>query len=229
MVIAVLLTSSSAVAQTPASTESIVVVTGEGLVKAAPDQAWVTLATEHRSKNPKDAQSQIAKAMTAVQERLAAAGLPKDAIRTTAYDLQLESDWINGRQVARGYVARNTIEVRLDDITRVGEVINLAITSGATAVHGVRFDLKQREALEREALKRATANARARAEAAAAGAGATIGRVVRIEEPGNRPYPPPAPMMMMREAAQDGRAASTPVVAGEIEIRSSIVLTATLK
>jgi uncharacterized protein len=229
MVIAVLLTSSSAVAQTPASTESIVVVTGEGLVKAAPDQAWVTLATEHRSKNPKDAQSQIAKAMTAVQERLAAAGLPKDAIRTTAYDLQLESDWINGRQVARGYVARNTIEVRLDDITRVGEVIDLAITSGATAVHGVRFDLKQREALEREALKRATANARARAEAAAAGAGATIGRVVRIEEPGNRPYPPPAPMMMMREAAQDGRAASTPVVAGEIEIRSSIVLTATLK
>jgi len=229
IVIAVLLTSSSAVAQTPASTESLVVVTGEGLVKAAPDQAWVTLATEHRSKNPKDAQSQIAKAMTAVQERLAAAGLPKDAIRTTAYDLQLESDWINGRQVARGYVARNTIEVRLDDITRVGEVIDLAITSGATAVHGVRFDLKQREALEREALKRATANARARAEAAAAGAGATIGRVVRIEEPGNRPYPPPAPMMMMREAAQDGRAASTPVVAGEIEIRSSIVLTATLK
>jgi len=229
IVFAVILTSSSAAAQTPASTEPIVVVTGEGLVKAAPDQAWVTLATEHRSKNPKDAQSQIAKTMTAVQERLAAAGLPKDAIRTTAYDLQLASDWINGRQVPRGYVARNTIAVRLDDITRVGEIIDLAVTSGATAVHGVRFDLKQREALEREALKRATANARARAEAAAAGAGATIGRVVRIEEPGNRPYPPPAPMMMMREAAQDGRAASTPVVAGEIEIRSSIVLTATVK
>jgi hypothetical protein len=36
-------------------------------------------------------------------------------------------------------------------------------------------------------------------------------------------------MMMMREAAPDGRAASTPVVAGEIEIRATIILTAALK
>src|SRR5918993_1044985 len=229
VVLILILTSSYAEAQAPSATEPLVVVTGEGLVKAPPDQAWVTLATEHRSKNPKEAQSQIATAMTAVQDRLVAARLPKDAIRTISYDLQLESDWINGRQVPRGYVARNTIEVRLDDITRVGEIIDLSITSGATAVHGVRFDLKQREALEQEALKRATANARARAEAAAAGSGSTIGRVVRIEEPGNRPYPPPAPMMMMREAAQDGRGAATPVAAGEIEIRATIILTATLK
>ena len=100
------------------------------------------------------------------------------------YDLQLESDWVNGRQVPRGYVARNLIEVRLDDITRVGEVIDVAVTSGVNAVHGVRFDLKKREPLERDALKRATADARMRAEAAAAGAGRSIDRVIRIEEPG---------------------------------------------
>ncbi|MBA3270161.1 MAG: SIMPL domain-containing protein [Acidobacteria bacterium] len=221
---------SPARAQTPATTptDAVVVVSGEGLVKAAPDQAWVTLAAESRSKNPKDAQSQNAKTMNTVQERLALAGFPKDAVRTVAYDLQLESDWVNGRQVPRGYLARNTIEVRLDDITRVGEVIDISISSGATSVHGVRFDLKQRASLEREALKLATADARGRAEAAAAGVGTTIGRVLRIEEPGGRPSPP-GPMMMMREVAQDARAASTPVVAGEIEIRASVVLSATLK
>jgi uncharacterized protein len=208
--------------------EPVVVVSGEGLVKAAPDQAWVTIAAESRSKNPKEAQAQNAKAMTTVQQSLMAAGIPKDAIRTIAYDLQLESDWVNGRQVPRGYVARNTIEVRLDDITRVGDVIDISVTGGATSVHGVRFDLKQRDMLEREALKRATADARARAEAAAAGAGSSIGRVVRIEEPVARPYPPPPQMMMAREVAQDSRT-PTPVIAGEIEIRASVVLTATLK
>ena len=228
LICAVIGLSSSALAQTPTQPDPVVVVSGEGIVKAAPDQAWVTLAAESRSKNPKEAQAQNAKAMSAVQEKLMAAGISKDAIRTLSYDLQLESDWVNGRQVPRGYVARNTIEVRLDDITRIGEVIDISVTSGATSVHGIRFDLKQRDALEREALKRATGDARARAEAAAAGAGASIGRVVRVEEPTVRPYPPPAPMMMAREAAQDSRA-QTPVVAGEIEIRATVVLTATLK
>jgi uncharacterized protein YggE len=145
-----------------------------------------------------------------------------------SYDLQLESDWVNGRQVPRGYLARNLIEVRVDDITRVGEVIDVAVTSGVNSVQGVRFDLKNRETLEREALKRATADARARAEAAAAGGGRTIDRVIRIEEPGNRLYPMPAPAPVMRAMAADQRA-ETPIVAGEIEIRAAIVITATLK
>jgi uncharacterized protein YggE len=221
---------SVATAQTTSTpSEPVVVVSGEAVVKAAPDQAWVTLAVESRSKDPKDAQTQNAKAMTNVQQRLAAAGISKDAIRTVSYDLHLESDWVDGRQVPRGYVARNTIEVRLDDLTRVGEIVDIAITSGANNVQGVRFDLKQRDALEREALKRATADARARADAAAAGVGASIGRVVRIEEPVRGGFPPP-PVPMMREmAAQDARAVSTPFVVGEIEIRSTVVLTATLK
>jgi uncharacterized protein YggE len=224
------LSSAAAWAQTPsAPTEPVIVMTGEGSIKAAPDQAWVTLAVESRSKDPKDAQTQNAKVMSTVQQRLVAAGIPKDAVRTLGYDLHFESDWVNGKQVPRGYVARNTVEVRVDDIARVGEVIDVAITSGANNVHGVRFDLKQRAALEREALKQATADARARAEAAAAGVGATLGRVLRIEEPTRNVFPP-QPMPMMRElATQDARGASTPVVAGEIEIRSTVVLTAALK
>ena len=82
--------------------------------------------------------------------------------------------------------------------------------------------------LEREALKRATADARARAEAAASGAGRTIDCVIRIEEPtGGRPMPP-TPMMMMREAAV-AATPPTPVAPGELEIRATVVLTATLK
>jgi uncharacterized protein YggE len=228
---ALILTPSLVTAQSqppsPPSSEPVVVMTGEGVVKIAPDQAWVTIGAESRSRNPKEAQSQNAAAMTAVQQKLTAAGIAKDAIRTLAVDLQLESDWVNGRQVPRGYVARNTIEVRLDDIIRVGEIMDMAVTGGATTIHGVRFDVKQRESHERDALKRATADARARAEAAAAGAGRTIDRVIRIEEPISRPVPMPMPMMSAR-TAEDARA-QTPVAAGEIEIRATVVLTATMR
>lgn len=220
-----LLTSTVVSAQTPQP--DVVVVSGEGLVKSAPDQAWVTLVVESRSRNSRDAQSQTSQTMTAVQQKLAGAGIPKDAIRTIAVDLNIDAEWVNGRQVPKGYVSRNVIEVRIDDVAKVGDVMDAAVASGVTAVQGVRFDLKQRESLEREALKRATADARQRAEAAAAGAGRAIDRVIRVEEPGARPMPPPQQMMMMRQVAADQ--AQTPVVAGEIEIRANVTLTATLK
>ena len=102
--------------------EPVVVTSGEGIVKRAPDRAWVTIATESRAKGPRDAQKMNADAMSAVMQRLKGAGLPADAIRTLSYDLQPEFDYANGRQTLRGYVARNSVEVRVDDLPRLGEV-----------------------------------------------------------------------------------------------------------
>ena len=65
--------------------EPVIVMSGEGVVKAAPDLAWVTFAVESRSKNPKEAQTQNAKSMTSVQDRLLAAfGLTQLQLPTIA-------------------------------------------------------------------------------------------------------------------------------------------------
>src|SRR5207248_4760075 len=97
-----------------------------------------------------------------------------DAIRTIGIDLQQEFDFPQGRRVAREFVARNTIEVRVDDLARVGDVLDVAVQAGAAATSGVRFDLRDRSGAEREALRLAVADARARADAAAAGTGRSI-------------------------------------------------------
>ncbi|MDP3719978.1 MAG: SIMPL domain-containing protein [Acidobacteriota bacterium] len=214
-----------AAAQTAPPEPPTVVVSGEGVVKAVPDQAWVTIGTESRSKVSKEAQSRNAEAMTAVQQKLGALGIAKDAIRTIAIDLQLEYDYANGRQTPRGYVARNTIEVRVDDFAKLGDVLDAAVGSGATNLHGLRFEVKNREALEREALQLAVANAMGRAEALAAGAKRTIDRVIRIEE-SSVGRGPEMPVMAMRMKAED---ASTPVAAGELEIRAQVRIIAALK
>ena len=56
--------------------------------------------------------------MTTVQQRIAAAGIARDAVRTLGYSIQQEFDFANGRRTPRGYLARNSIEVRLDERTR---------------------------------------------------------------------------------------------------------------
>jgi uncharacterized protein len=166
--------------------------------------------------------------MRPVQEKLRGAGLPADAIRTTGYDVQYEWDFVNGKRVGRGYVARNSIEVRIDTIDRVGEYLEIAVGSGATSLNGIRFDMKDQAKLEREALRLAVSDARAKADAAAAGAGRAIDRIVRIDEQGG--ISPPVPMPYLRQAAQTAAADATPpIAAGQLEIRARVSLTASLK
>ena len=216
-------------AQAPAiPAEPIVVTTGEGIVRAVPDRAWITITSESRASNPREAQERNAERMQPVIEKLRAAGVPAEAIRTVGYDLQQEWDFVEGRRVSRGYVARNSIEVRVDDISRVGELLEIAVGSGATSVSNLRFDLKDQAKLEREALRLAVADARARAEAAAGGAGRAIDRIVRIDEIPTGNVPPPMPFMRA-ELAQAASDAAPPISAGQMEIRSQVTLTAVLK
>jgi hypothetical protein len=206
-----------------------IVTVGRASVKTAPDRAFVTVATEATAPAPAAAQQQIAQAMTAVRSALKAARVPDEAIRTLAYGLQEEVEFPNGKKVRKGYRALNTIEVRVDDITRVGEVIDAAVKAGANNVSDIRFDLKDRDTVEREALRKAVADARARAEAAAAGAGVTIGGILRIDEQGQVvPVPRPVQMMAMRGAAM-ADAPETPVSAGEIEVQATVTLTVSIK
>jgi uncharacterized protein YggE len=204
-----------------------IVTTGEALVRRAPDQAFITLAVETRARNPKDAQQQNAEQMTAVQQRVIAAGIVKDAIRTTGYRIQQEFDYPNGRRVPREYVARNGLEIRLDSVERTGEILDATVQAGATSVTGVRFELKDRNALEREALRLAVQDARARAEALAEGAGRTIDRVLKIDD-SRQPVVAFRQMeMSARAAAADG--APTPIEVGLVEVRAEVQLTVSIK
>jgi len=217
-----------AVAQESSAAANVVVTTGEAVVQRPPDRAFVTIASEARARNPRDAQRQNADAMNAVRDRLTQAGVGRDAVRTVGVYLQQEFDFQQGRRIPREWVARNTIEVRIDDLARAGEVLDLAVQGGAASVGGIRFDLHDRAAAEREALRLAVADARARADAAASGAGRAIDRIVKIDDARDVAIAPPRPMMMTLARAEPSQA-PTPIDSGEIEIRARVTLTASMK
>lgn len=217
----------SPIAAAPSTEAPVIVTTGEGVVKTTPDRVWITIAAESRAKSPRDAQRANADAMKTVLDKLKALGLPADAIRTAGYDLQPQFDYVNGKQSLREYLARNTVEVRVDEVARAGDVLDAAVGSGATSVSGVRFDLKDRTAAERDALRKAVADARGRADAAAAGAGMHVDRVVKIEEQ-RVMTPEPRPVMMTRQAMV-AESAVTPMAPGELEVRATVTMTSSIK
>ena len=201
-----------------------ILTTGEAIVRRAPDVAYLTLAVESRAKSSREAQRQNADALAGVQRQLANSGVAKEAQRTLGLWLEQEFDNVNGRRVARDFVARNTLEIRIDDLARAGEIADAVVQGGATSLNGNRFDLKDRAAVERDALRAAVVDARARAEAAAAGAGGTVDRILKIED-SRTEAPPPRPFMMRAEAAPP----STAIEPGFIEIRAQVALTVSMK
>jgi uncharacterized protein YggE len=216
-------------AQAQSTSGPVVVTQGEAVIKRAPDRAWVTVASETRDARAERARSLSAEGMTALQAALKATGLGDDAIRTTGYSLTPEMDWKSGRGVVRGYVVRNQIEVRIDDLDRLSAVIDAATTSrGATlSITGPRFSLKDEASAQAEALRNAVTSAMARARAMAMGAGRTLGAITRIEDHNLGGAAPPEPRMM-RMAAADA-STPTPITPGELEIRALVTLTVELR
>lgn len=216
-------------AQAQSSSGPVVVTQGEAVIKRAPDRAWLTVASESRDARADRARTLSAEGMTALQAALKSAGLTEDAIRTTGYSLVPEMDWKSGRGVVRGYVVRNQIEVRIDDLDRLSAVIDAATTSRGTSlsITGPRFSLKDEASAQAEALREAVTSAMARARAMAMGAGRTLGAITRIEDHKVSGMPPPQPMMRMAAAAD--ASTPTPITPGELEIRAAITLTVELR
>jgi uncharacterized protein YggE len=225
-----MLTVLAAIVAAPASAGQVqpqgppsIVTRGEASVKRAPDQAWVSIAAESRASTSAEAQRLAAEAMKSVDSALSRAGLTEAAIKTTGYSLQPDMEYVNGRGRVRGYIARNQVEVRVDDLKKLSAVIDAAGAAGATSMAGLRFDIKDRDNVEREAVRLAVEDAMARAKSIASGAGASLGPILRIEE--QRDSPPVQPMYRMATMSVAEVPAQTPISAGELEIRAQVTLT----
>ena len=164
---------------------------------------------QHRRRKPlevrKDAQQRNAEAMTAVMQKIAAFGIPKDAIKTTAIDLQMEFDYANGSR-RRAAMSRATPLKSASTTCEARRRARRGRRFGATMIHGLRFDVKQRDQLEAAALQSAVKNAMAKAQAIAADP------IARRSHPEDRRTVSAAePVPMMRQMAMASADAATPV------------------
>ncbi len=200
----------------------------------APDQAWLSLSVQTRDTKGPEARRLAATAMTSVMATLKNTGLAPDAIKTTGYSLNPDYEYPNGRQRLRGFVVNNQLQVRIDDIDKVADVIDAATSltlpaSSSISVGGLRFDLKNRKAAERDALRMAVEDALANARAMAEGARSAIGRVLVITEGIDNSTEMYKPMPAMMAGRAGDVAVSTPIEAGDIEIRAWVSVTVEIR
>lgn len=201
----------------------LVTMTGTATAQGTPDRAWVTVGVEARSPDTRTAREQVAVSMQHIQQRLKALGIPDAALRTSSFNVTQDWQFNQVRErTLRGYVVSNQIEVRVDDIAKVPAIIDGSVASGANMLHGVRWDMKDRQALERQALRLAFEDARGRADVIARAAGSTLGQAYAVQE---SRFGEVRPMTQMRfeSAAPQASVESVSVInPGLMDIRATV-------
>lgn len=200
-----------------ASDPRLLTVTATASIRAVPDRAIVQFGVETEAATAQAALADNSARMDKVVAALLQLGIPRNMLQTSS--INVSPVYANGRdgQAPKlvGYRASNTLSAELTDLTRVGLVIDAAVTSGANNVQGVSFRLSDEMPFRLQALTRAGQAAVSKAQALAIGLGITLAGIQSAQEVGYQVTP-------VNERAGAALDASTPVLPGELVIQSTV-------
>jgi uncharacterized protein YggE len=196
-----------------------IAVTASADVEAEPDLAVVRVAVEATADSAAAAREQVATDTDAVRAALANASLPEEAVTTAGFTVQPQYDYSGDTPELVGYRATHALRIEVADVDRAGEIVDLAVDSGATSVDGVQFTLAEetRDELRSQALAGAVDAARTDAETVASATGLSVTGVQRVETSRNGFTPGP-----VFEAADSGRTTFSP---GPVTISATVSVT----
>jgi uncharacterized protein YggE len=225
IIAAVLLSASPLAAQDagPPARRSTLAVGGEGISTATPDIASFSTGVVSAAKTAREALDANTKSVTDVIAAIKAAGVEARDISTSGFSVQpqyvnVKRDGTEAPRIA-GYEVRNTVTVRLRDLTKLGGLLDDVVTKGANQIGGISFDIAEPAKLEEQARVAAVKDARRQAEIMAEAGGVRLVRVISIAEEGAAP-----PMPRMMAAAPMSKRDSVPVEAGETEVRARVAI-----
>ncbi|MFB6160440.1 MAG: SIMPL domain-containing protein [Haloferacaceae archaeon] len=150
-----------------------VTVDATGRIEAEPNQATLHLSAVGTGPDAATARQRLAENASALREALRDAGVADDQVRTIRYDIYTDRRPDEGEPRSR---AVHTYAVTLDDVSRVGPVIDAAVGNGASRVEQVEFGLTRakRTELRKQAVADAMTTARGEAAVMAEASNLTI-------------------------------------------------------
>jgi uncharacterized protein YggE len=181
-----------------------ITVVGQGTSYGQPDQATVVVGVDTFAPTVEEATTQNQATLDSVMAALEAAGIAPEDIQTTNYSLYAEQIYGDrGPEGIAGYRVSNQVNVKIRDISVVGDVLAAVTEAGANAIYGVNFTVADPAALEAEARASAMEDAAKRAQSLAELGNVTLGDIVVISEVVGQPVYPlmGAGGMAMEQAA----------------------------
>ena len=192
-------------------------VFGKGTVSVKPDTAEVVIGVVTENVQLEIAQEENAKITQQVINSIMEVGVLHRNIQTQSYNIRPNYDYINGKQVFRGYEVSNNLRVFITNIESVGKIIDTAVKNGANTVSGISFIVSEQTKYYYEALRLATTDAQNKAIAIANKLNVTLNIIpTQINEQDKGDITPLGAMTFKSVSG------TTPIEAGENKINADI-------
>lgn len=202
-------------------------VQGRGEVLARPDIARMTLSVETGVQpTAKDAMTLLSRRFEAVVGAVKVVGIKEEDIKTTNLSISPRYDYADGRQVLRGFAATESIEVKIRDLGRIGDVLARTTVEGVNQAGGLSFAIDDPESLQLQAQEKAIVNAHESARTLARALDVGLGRVKTFSVAST---PEPPIYQLERAAVAEGSPVSPPVPTGTQEIIVTVSVTYELR
>jgi uncharacterized protein YggE len=157
-------------------------------LRSPPDEASITVGTQARAPTATAAAAANKEKTERLLAAIRRAGIRERDTQTQGIQLQSEYDYVqepgarSGRQVFRGYVASNSIQIKTRDIPALTTLLDTLTTAGADTVYGPNFGIADPLPLRAEARRRALVRGQAEALEYARAQGFSRVSLLSVEE-----------------------------------------------
>lgn len=189
---------------------------GFGTVNVDPDLAMVNLGIITENISLEAAQKENSTKANAVINQLLSLGVARRDINTLSYNVEPQYDYVEGKQVFRGYRVSNILSLSIRELNRIGEIIDEATANGANSVNSIVFKLENPSLYYSRALKLAMQDAILKARELGNTLGVRVNEIpYKISEESSERYLESSQSLKFSSAA-------TPILPGEISISALI-------
>jgi len=174
----------------PKQTPNTITITADGKAVAAPDTAQISVSVVTDGATADEVQQKNAQITNSVIEYLKTNGVESKDIKTSQYNLYPRYDYYNGKQTLAGFSLTQTLDIKIRNLQKVGELITGTVSRGANQITSVNYFIDDPETFKAQARTQAFEKAREKAKEVSKLAGVRLGDVVTFSESING-YPIP--------------------------------------
>jgi uncharacterized protein YggE len=207
-----------------------ITVDGKGEYVTIPDIATISFTVTEKAKTVAEAQEKATAKLNPTIQAIKDAGVAEKDIKTTSYNInpEYEYNYANcstswcppGKSVLSGYSVSQSTEIKVRDLSKVGDIFTLIGKKEVQNVYGPSFGIDDPDMAKAKAREDAIKDAKAEADVLAKLLGVRLVRIINYYEQGATPlygYGMGGDMMVAKEAA------SAPEIStGEQKVTSNV-------